>query len=158
MNPHLIIICNEYPPSPGGGIGTFYKILAESLAKHGYRVTVGGIYSDVKTLTETEQNGVKVYRLPASPQGRGRYRLSMFLDRWRVGRWVRSQVVAGEPTVIDTADYHGWLWAVGKFAPRIIRIHGADTMFMPLLNKPVNPLKRYFEVSSLHRADHIVSF
>jgi L-malate glycosyltransferase len=157
MKPHILFICNEYPPSPGGGIGTFYKTLAHSLVDLGWRVTVGGIYADVRAVTVDIDADVKVWRLPASPNSRGRYRLNMPLDRWRLGRWAKNQIRKENIMLVDGADYQGWMWGIPNIVPRIIRIHGADILFFPLLGQKPNPLKAYFERSSLRRANHIIS-
>lgn len=157
MSKHIVIICNEYPPAPGGGIGTFYKTLGEALVNHGYRVTVGGIYSSVSNIQIEAIEGVEVWRLPSTRRGRGMYTISMFLDRYKLSSWVKSVVIPGEPTIIESADYQGWLWSIPQIAPRIIRVHGADVLFHPLSGLKVSRLKRYFEMKSLHKADYIIS-
>src|SRR5687768_16700505 len=114
MKPHILFICNEYPPSSGGGIGTFYKTLGRTLVRKGWRVTVGGIYRDVRITTITDDENVQVWRLPASPDSRGRYRLNMLLDRWRLGRWAKEMIQSENVALIESADYQGWQWGIPK--------------------------------------------
>src|SRR5579883_3136756 len=37
---HLCFLCNEYPPAPHGGIGSFTQTLARELVKHDHSVSV----------------------------------------------------------------------------------------------------------------------
>lgn len=154
---NFIIICNEYPPSPGGGIGTFYHLLARKLVGQGHNVTVGGIYPSFQETSVIIEDGVTIHRLPASKVRKGTYYFNMFFDRLRIGRWVKRQLKEPEATIIDTADYQGWLWGVPAIAPRVLRVHGADTLFFPLLGMKPNRIKKYLEVASIRKADYIIS-
>jgi hypothetical protein len=59
---HLAFLCSEYPPSRGGGIGTFTQALGRALARAGHRVDVVGLYDVDEDLCEEDQ-GVRVWRL-----------------------------------------------------------------------------------------------
>src|SRR5215468_2738298 len=110
MTKHIIFICNEYPPSSAGGIGTFYRTLGRELVQRGLRVTVGGIYPDQARAEVSDDQGVKVYRLPASPRRRGAYRFNMYWDRLRLGRWAARQMTPD--SILEAPDYQGWLWGI----------------------------------------------
>jgi glycosyltransferase involved in cell wall biosynthesis len=60
---HICFLCNEYPPSRHGGIGSLTQTLARALSRNGCRVTVAGIYPIGKTIRE-EDEGVSIIRLP----------------------------------------------------------------------------------------------
>ncbi|MCC7208165.1 MAG: glycosyltransferase family 4 protein [Anaerolineae bacterium] len=154
---HVLFLCSEYPPSPGGGIGTFYQTLARALANCGWQVSVGGIFGDVRTLDVSVDNGVTVWRIPPSRNTRGRYRINMFLDRWRLGRWVRQMVRQHNACLVDAADYQGWMWGVTEPIPRVTRLHGADIMFQPLMGRKPERVKAYLERSSLQHSTGIIS-
>ena len=38
----IVFVCNEYPPRPHGGIGTFVHTIARALLQKGHQVTVVG--------------------------------------------------------------------------------------------------------------------
>ena len=65
---HICLICNEYPPSNHGGIGSFTKDLAEGLVANGFYVSVIGVYSkyvlDIKEPMTEIINGVHIERYP----------------------------------------------------------------------------------------------
>lgn len=62
---HICFICHEYPPSKGGGIGSFTQTIGRALVKRGHRVTVIGIYTSYRLKVEDDQ-GVRVIRIPGS--------------------------------------------------------------------------------------------
>jgi len=62
----ILFVCNEYPPSPHGGVGTFTKTLAHELAQSGHTISIVGMYDDVRTITTYIDNDVKVVKLPRS--------------------------------------------------------------------------------------------
>lgn len=157
MKPHILYLCSEYPPSPGGGIGTMYQTTAKALTRSGWRVTVGGIYNNVDRSTYSDDEGVSVCRLPASKRTRGRYYLNMFLDRIRLGRWADQQVRCEGVSIIEAADYMGWMYGVTAPVPRITRLHGADILFQPLLGHSLNRVKAHIETTSLRRSTRIVA-
>jgi hypothetical protein len=46
LNPmRVCFLCNEYPPGPHGGIGTFTQMLARALVQAGHQAWVIGRYS-----------------------------------------------------------------------------------------------------------------
>ena len=60
----ILFICNEYPPSSSGGIGTVTQLLAEGLQQRGHEIWVAGIYKDIYEKDETRiQKNICVHRL-----------------------------------------------------------------------------------------------
>ncbi len=156
MSLHIVFLCNEYPPSPGGGIGTFYQTLGRALVKQGWEVTVVGYYRSQKNIDKTDDCGVRVWRLPASRETRGRFHINMVLDRLRLGWWVRALSDKRPYDLLESADYQGLSWAMPNRAPIIVRIHGADLIFMPLMGIQPHPWKAYFEKQALLNANYVV--
>lgn len=60
---HVCFLCNEYPPGPHGGVGSFTQTLARALARHGHQVTAIGLYPRERAGEENDE-GVRVLRLP----------------------------------------------------------------------------------------------
>ena len=63
----LILISQDYPPRPCGGIGVFMHRLAEALAAAGHEISV--ITKSTGRHTVDLENGVWVHRLPATNHG-----------------------------------------------------------------------------------------
>src|SRR5262245_7167620 len=67
-----LLICPEFPPVAGGGIGTYADTTARLLARRGERVHVIGLGTGVRPRTESHEDGrLIVHRIPWSPQFRG---------------------------------------------------------------------------------------
>ena len=62
---HILIICNEYPPSTRvGGIGRFTRTLTDALVQNTYKCTIIGLYNDINRDQDYYQkNGVRVIKL-----------------------------------------------------------------------------------------------
>lgn len=62
----ILLLCDEYPPYPTGGIGTVVKNIAEQLVKNGNSVYVVGYYRKNSHLEKYSIiNGVHIYRYDA---------------------------------------------------------------------------------------------
>lgn len=150
--PSIAFVCNEYPPAPHGGIGTFTQVVGRALVRSGYRVRAVGVYESNRTDTVSNDAGVRVYKLaPKSPDLLGiRTRRKLFQT---VARWAN----AGEIDVVEVYDYQGW--AAGWPAlpvPVVARTHGASTYFHAELGKPRTLRTRLtglVEGMSMRRAD-----
>jgi glycogen synthase len=61
-----LIICSEYPPAPGGGIGTYASHIARLLAENGETVhVIGKLYEGAEGEIEEKCNGrLIIHRLP----------------------------------------------------------------------------------------------
>jgi glycosyltransferase involved in cell wall biosynthesis len=116
----ITYICNEYPPAPHGGIGTFVQTLARGLVAKGHPVSVVG-WGHVAG--EREDHGVRVVTLPACRR-RG---VGWFVNRRRLHRWLREEVRAGRTEIIETPEYDGPLPFALDGCPVVVRLHLAAT-------------------------------
>ena len=116
----LIFVCNEYPPAPHGGIGTFVHTIVHALQRAGHEVTVVGLGEDDGC---RDDNGIRVVTLR-----RGRLRrVSWLLDRIRLFRWLTREVRALGCDVIEVPDYEGMLPFPFTACPVVVRLHLSST-------------------------------
>ena len=148
------LVCPEYPPGFGGGIGTSVQLLARGLVRAGHTVRVVGVYRarDVRHATENDE-GVQVTRLaePTGPLGwvRGRYAL------WRT---VSGWTAAGELDVVEVPDYQGWAAGWRPLAiPVVMRLHGSASVLAAELGHQLGAQTKFLERRSLQRADMVVA-
>jgi glycosyltransferase involved in cell wall biosynthesis len=137
--PHICFICEEYPPAIHGGIGTMTRDLAEGLVRHGWRVTVVGVYSPrvmaLGRVRDETVNGVRVVRLPGL-NSRLPAKARILMDRLRLSRWlIRAQRLT-PCDLIEVPDYNGWLaFGAPEGLPLICRLHGSSFYYEHELNR-----------------------
>jgi glycosyltransferase involved in cell wall biosynthesis len=116
----LIFVCNEYPPAPHGGIGTFVHTIVHALHRAGHEVTVVGLGEEDGCRDDT---GIRVVTLR-----RGRLRrVSWLLDRIRLFRWLTREVRALGCDLIEVPDYEGMLPFPFTACPVVVRLHLSAT-------------------------------
>lgn len=150
--PSIAFVCNEYPPAPHGGIGTFTEVVSRGLLQSGYRVRVLGVYESNRVDTVSNNGGVKVYKLaPEKPDVLG------IRTRRKLFRTVAKWAAAGEIDVVEVYDYQGWAAGWPKLpVPVVARTHGASTYFRAELGKRhtlQSRLTAFIEGASMRRAD-----
>ncbi|MEA1081432.1 glycosyltransferase family 4 protein [Marinobacter qingdaonensis] len=148
----LVYLCNEYPPAPTGGIGTFTKGLARELVARGHEVHVVGHYAQSLFSKEVD-DGVLVWRLPA-PSG-------VLAPVWRkisITKVLKEVSKTGLIDVIESPDFEGLL----SFLPpvsrgTVVRLHGSHRYFS--YERGLRPSRSigFFEAQGLKRADAVVS-
>ena len=116
----ITYICNEYPPAPHGGIGTFVQTLTRGLVAKGHEVTVVGWG---RTAGERDDRGIRVVTLPAC----GQRAVGWLVNRRRLHRWLREEVRAGRTEIIETPEYDGPLPFAFDGCPVVVRLHLAAT-------------------------------
>ncbi len=150
---NIALVCNEYPPCPHGGIGTFVQVVARALVRRGYRVRVVGSYDVRMNFASREvDEGVEVFRLRESERDRGGVRA-----RYELFRLVSSWAHSGEVDLIELPDPQGWgaLWP-SLPVPVITRVHGSSSYFARELNKPRTMQSRlcyWLEKKQFRRSD-----
>ena len=112
----LTYICNEYPPAPHGGIGTFVQTLARGLVAEGHTVSVVGWGAKPR---ETDDQGVRVVTLPTSRR-RG---FGWFINRRRLHHWLQEEARAGRTDLIETPEYDGPMPFTFDACPVVVRLH-----------------------------------
>lgn len=138
----IAYICNEYPPNPHGGIGTFIHTIANGLADRGHFVTVVGFGEDYR---ESEENGVRIVELPRSHIPK----FAWLVDRIRLYYWLRSKANAGEIEIIETPDYQGWMPFRFSYCPVVARLQSSETVIALHTARNVSGVIRWCEARTL---------
>lgn len=151
---NLCFVCNEYPPGPHGGIGTFTQVLGRALVQAGHQVRVIGHYSPNYPAPDYEEDqGVRVWRL-RGPTSRGRWMWA----RYRLFRYVARWAKAGEIDLVEVPDYQGWaaFWPRLEI-PTIVRVHSSSMYTAQQLGRNVSRRNLILTHRALRRADFLCS-
>jgi glycosyltransferase involved in cell wall biosynthesis len=143
-------VCNEYPPSVCGGIGTLTQVIARSLAGAGHSVRVIGTYAAGAggAALETDR-GVVVRRRPM-PEHPGAW----LRARYALFRTVREWCRRGDVDVVEVPDYEGWSAGWPNLpVPVVTRLSGSGTYFAAEMGQPPHRTTRWLERAALRRAD-----
>ena len=116
----IVFVCNEYPPRPHGGIGTFVHTVARGLRQRGHLVTVVGIGEASR---EDTDEGIRVIILRGS---KIRY-LGNLISRLRLRRWLSLEAERGQIDVVEAPDYMGMLPFGVPGCAVVIRLHNSST-------------------------------
>jgi glycosyltransferase involved in cell wall biosynthesis len=156
----ILFVCNEYPPLPHGGIGTFVKNLAENLVKRGINCYVIGIHESGNKKNEVV-NGVDVFikKSTFSKTYINSSLIRIIIDIYR--RFELSQLLKKiekniDPDIIESYDWTGPLLFKPK-AKLVVRLHGANTVHQHFEGKRKSKILTFFERRNLSFADKIVS-
>lgn len=124
-------VCSEYPPAPHGGIGTYVRQQAVSLANAGHDVTVIGYDSRLDATASEWCDGVQVIRLarPAmlSASSLPRKVWAMIAERKQLSQRVQQIVKEHRLQLVESHDWSGPLW-FRPSVPLLVRLHGAATV------------------------------
>jgi glycosyltransferase involved in cell wall biosynthesis len=146
---HLAFLCSEYPPSRGGGIGTFTQALGRALARAGHRVDVVGLYDVDEDLCEEDQ-GVRVWRLR-----RAEMPLTRFLrNGWKATRKLRALRSEGLELVEGPENAFAALPRLPGLK-KVIRMHGGHHFFAVTLGRKPKLWRAWQEKRSFEQADAI---
>ena len=129
----ILFLCNEYPPTIHGGIGTFTRDIAIGLAKEGHDVSIWGLYNDINEPIFESKNNVKIFRHPVQNFS-GRINLLYFLINFNLK--LRSFLRKEEKfDIIECQEWQGLL-PFGLYNENlVVRIHGASIFFDTLLKR-----------------------
>lgn len=129
----IAFFCEEYPPKPHGGIGTFVKLVAEGLAQAGYEVKVieFGEKAGVRL-----QNSVQVITLATARVAK----LSWLINRYRLWQWLFTAGANREIDIFELPEFQGWLpFPVPKDGVTIVvRLHLSGTVILRSAGQPAN--------------------
>lgn len=151
----IAFLTPEYPhPKTGnsGGIGTSIKnlaigLLAESVS---VRVLVYGQKEDAIF----DDNGILVQQIK-NVKFKG---LSWLLTRKKLERIINGLFLNKEIDLVEAADWTGITSFIKpNNCPVIIRLHGSDTYFCHLDNRPVKWINKFHEKRALQKADALLS-
>jgi glycosyltransferase involved in cell wall biosynthesis len=110
-----LLICTEFPPAAGGGIGTYADTLTRLLSRRGELVHVIAPGSGRRHRTERREDGVVVHRIPWTPQFRAArdllglsFRPKPFL--WRAALLAERIVEEEQIDVVEAQEYQAPLY------------------------------------------------
>ena len=112
--------CNEYPPRPHGGIGSFVHMLAQALQREGHEITV--VQWGKQASTE-RLDGVRVVTLAESATPH----IAWWLNRVRLWRWLRAEALAGRVEVFEIPEYQGCMPFPLRACTVVVRLHHAES-------------------------------
>jgi len=147
---HLVFLCNEYPPAPHGGIGSFTQTMARTLAARGHKVTVVGFYPQRDDVRE-DDHGVSVVRL-AHARVRG---MGLIVNGRRLMRELGNIDAQSRIDIIEGPENSLALLPGFPSAVKIIRMHGGHHFFYTTLGKHPRLWRSWLEKCSFRRADHL---
>ncbi len=154
----ILFICNEYPPTPHGGIGSFTKLMAESLVKEGHEVFVMG-YGNEETTTKTVMNGVQVWFLKKAYSSKLKV-LNLFYiyyNRWVFANKINAFAKQQEVDIIETYEWSAPLILKPKNIPLVVRLHGSNTANNEYMQKKKSSVFSRLEKRAIQIANHVVS-
>lgn len=112
--------CNEYPPRPHGGIGTFVSMLAPALAQAGHEITV--VQWGAEDAVET-RDGVRIVTLAQSTTPR----IASLINRFRLWNWLHAEVKKKHIQIFEIPEYQGCLPFPFRTCPVVVRLHHAES-------------------------------
>ena len=151
----IAFLTPEYPHSKtgsSGGIGTSIKNLAKGLLQQGCQVRVlvygqnsAGVFDD---------NGITIQQIQ-NVKLKG---LSWFLTRKKIEKIINQLYAHKEIDLVEASDWTGITSFIQpKKCPIVIKLHGSDTYFCHLDQRPVKWINKFHEKRALQKADALLS-
>lgn len=151
----ILFLCNEYPPSVHGGIGSFTRDIAEGMVYAGHHVTVWGLYSDIHQSKRESINGVEVIRFRYKKlNSRINQAAFLFFFNFYLRKFLKSAKIFD---FVECQEWQGLLPFGLPHPTLVIRLHGAATFFDSLLNRPSSRLTTWAERRTIKSAKHLVA-
>jgi glycosyltransferase involved in cell wall biosynthesis len=157
----ILFICNEYPPSIHGGIGTFVLNLAKRLTNYGHSVHVIGFDRQVER-DYIEKDGnvfVNRLRLPiidnSYAYGGPVILIRQILERIYLSSKVRKYCKHQSIDVVESYDWSGPLW-YHPGVPLLVRMHGANSAYAYYEKKIMSRFLFFIERKNISMADALV--
>ncbi|MEO7975745.1 glycosyltransferase family 4 protein [Flavobacterium sp.] len=151
----IAFLTPEYPhPKTGnsGGIGTSIKNLAIGLLAQGISVRI--LLYGQKEDGFFDDNGVGIQQIK-NIKFKG---LSWFLTRKKIEKIINQLYLNKEIDLVEAPDWTGITSFIQPDkCPVIIRIHGSDTYFCYLDERPVKRVNKFHEKRALKKADSLLS-
>jgi starch synthase len=150
----IAFLTTEFPHpkmNTSGGIGTSILNLSRGLVQRGDEVTVL-VYGQNKDEFFIE-NGISFY-LIKRVKVKG---ISRFLTQKKIERLINSLVRGKKIDLIEAADWDGITSCIKPKCPVVVKLHGTDTYFCHLDNRPVKWRNRFNEGKALKAADGLLS-
>jgi len=149
---HIAYLTPEYPHSSikhSAGIGTSIKNLATALVEDGHEVTLF-VYGQLQNQIFSE-NGIHFHLIKQRNYSFGGF----YFYRKHIAHYINKN--SSGIDVLEAADWTG-MTAFCKFTiPHVIRLHGSDTYFCHLENRPQKKKNYLFEKWALQKAKSVSS-
>ena len=151
----IAFLTPEYPHDKtgiSGGIGTSIKNLAIGLLEKGVSVRV--LVYGQKEDAVFDDNGILIQQIK-NVKLKG---LSWFLTRKKIEKAINRLYSEKKIDLIEAPDWTGITSFIKPDkCPIIIRLHGSDTYFCHLDNRPVKWINKFHEKRALKKADALLS-
>ena len=138
----IAYFCDEYPPAPHGGIGTFVQTIAHAMVAAGHEVTVVGFD---RRFMERYDAGVRLIHLPSARIPR----VTWLLNRLALRRWLAVEVASGRIDLIELPEFSGPLPLPFKACPVVVRLHLSATAIARAAGRRCNPAVSFCERATL---------
>ncbi|MFC0517076.1 glycosyltransferase family 4 protein [Mucilaginibacter angelicae] len=182
---NILYLCDEYPPGPHGGIGTYVRLIARQMAKLRHKVIVAGLYSrGYGGPDEFEDEGVKVFRYRWGIDGKwfenqqslsvrvlNKVLLDAGITQWDIKKSLATyqkkleHIISDEQIdIIEMPDYNDYTRFCRSYVPFpelpvpvIVKMNGSITYFNSEAGKPVASHVLKMEQDILNRAAAVSS-
>lgn len=154
MELKIAFLTPEYPHDRvrnSGGIGTSIKNLAKGLVNEGVKVTLL-IYGQNEDCNF--QEGGITYYLIKNVRIKG---VSWFFTRKKIQNKINQLYQSKDVNVVEAPDWTGITSFINTKCPISIRLHGSDTYFCSIEDRPKKWFNTYLEKKSLKRANIHIS-
>jgi len=151
----IAFLTPEYPhvrTGSSGGIGTSIKNLSKGLLKEGCQVRV--LVYGQKEEVVFDDNGICI-QLIKNIKLKG---VSWYLTRKKIERIINQLYTSKEIDLVEAADWTGITSFIQpEKCPILIKLHGSDTYFCHLDNRPVKWKNKFHEKRALQNGDAFLS-
>lgn len=151
---NIAFLTSEFPhPRIGnsGGIGTSIYNLSKGLVALGH-VVILIVYAQ-KEDTFFIENNISFY-LIKNIKFKG---FSLFLTQKKIGKLINKLVADQKIDILEAPEWTGITSFIKPNCPVIIRLHGSDTYFCHLEERPVKWINKFHEKRALKNADGLIS-
>ena len=150
----ICFVTLEYPhPKTGtsGGIGTSILNLSKGLVQLGHAVSIV-IYTQSEDAVFVE-NGITHYQVK-SVKFKG---LSFYLSQKKVEHLLNRLYQEQKIDVVEFAEWTGFSSFIQPKCPVVVKLHGSDTYFCHLDERPVKWINKFHEKRALLKATALLS-
>ena len=151
---NIAFLTSEFPHSKTGfaaGIGTSIKNLSKGLQQEGHSITII-IYGQDKDEMFSD-SGIIFYKIK-NVKLKG---FSRFLTQKKIEKQINLLVKTKKIDVVEASDWTGITSDIKLTCPLIVKLHGTDTYFCHLDNRPVKFWNKFYEKKALQNADGLLS-
>jgi glycosyltransferase involved in cell wall biosynthesis len=151
---NICFVTSEFPhhkTKSSGGIGTSIFNLSKGLVDAGHSVTIL-VYGQKKDEFFNE-NEVS-FHLIKNIKFKG---LSRYLTQKKIQKLLNNLIKEHKVDIVEFPDWTGFSSSIKINCPIVIKLHGSDTYFCHLDNRPIKILNKFHEKKALNNADGLLS-